>query len=54
MMAENPFAAPAEIRPAPGGLVSVEQQRAIAEVQARMLIARANPRDPQRRFLLKG
>jgi hypothetical protein len=47
-MAENPFAAPAEIRPAPGGLISVEQQRAVAEVQARMLIARANPRDPMR------
>jgi len=29
-----------------GGLVAVEQQRAVAEVQARMLIARANPRDP--------
>jgi hypothetical protein len=47
-MAENPFAAPAEIRPASGGLISVEQQRAVAEVQARMLIARANPRDPMR------
>ena len=31
-----------------GSLVSVEQQRAIAEVQARMIIARANPRDPIR------
>lgn len=31
-----------------GGIVSVESQRAIAEVQARMLIARANPRDPIR------
>ena len=29
----------------PSALVSVEQQRAIAEVQARMMIARANPRD---------
>jgi hypothetical protein len=47
-MAENPFAAPAEIRPAATGLVSVEQQRAIAEVQARMIIARSNPRDPRR------
>jgi hypothetical protein len=47
-MAENPFAAPAEIRPAAQGLISVEQQRAVAEVQARMLIARANPRDPMR------
>jgi hypothetical protein len=32
----------------PSGIVSVESQRAIAEVQARMLIARANPRDPVR------
>jgi hypothetical protein len=47
-VAENPFAAPAEIRPAATGLVSVEQQRAIAEVQARMIIARSNPRDPRR------
>jgi hypothetical protein len=31
-----------------GGLIAVEQQRAIAEVQARMIIARANPRDPIR------
>jgi hypothetical protein len=31
-----------------GGLVSVESQRAVAEVQARMLIARANPRDSVR------
>jgi len=31
-----------------GALIAVEQQRAIAEVQARMLIARANPRDPIR------
>ena len=31
-----------------GALVSIEQQRAIAEVQARMIIARANPRDPLR------
>ena len=30
------------------GLIAVEQQRAIAEVQARMIIARANPRDPVR------
>ncbi len=31
-----------------GGLIAVEQQRAIAEVQARMMIARANPRDAER------
>lgn len=30
-----------------GGLISVEAQRAVAEVQARMMIARANPRDPR-------
>lgn len=42
----NPFAR--EELPAVSitGLVSVEQQRAIAEIQARMLIARANPRNP--------
>lgn len=34
--------------PASGALVAVEQQRAIAEVQARMLIARTNPREPIR------
>jgi hypothetical protein len=32
--------------PALGALIQVEQQRAIAEVQARSLMARANPRDP--------
>ena len=44
----NPFAA-AQVaaRPqAPTGLVQVEQQKIVAEVQARMMIARANPRDP--------
>lgn len=47
--AANPFTA-GEIatNPGAGGLVSVESQRAVAEVQARMLIARANPRDPRR------
>lgn len=35
-------------RPVTTGLVSVEQQRAVAEVQARMMIARANPRDAVR------
>lgn len=38
---ENPFQAPAKL----GGLVSVEQQRAVAQVQAAMLVARAMPRD---------
>ena len=50
--AANPFndrtsELPAAERPS-GGLVSVEAQRAIAEVQARMIMARANPRDPIR------
>ena len=31
-----------------GALIQIEQQRAIAEVQARSLMARANPRDPIR------
>ena len=46
--ADNPFTA-GEIAvnagAGNGGLVSVESQRAVAEVQARMMIARANPRD---------
>jgi hypothetical protein len=46
----NPFSA-GEIAVNAGGnrgVVAVESQRAIAEVQARMMIARANPRDPVR------
>ena len=46
----NPFSA-GEIAVNAGGnrgVVAVELQRAIAEVQARMIIARANPRDPVR------
>jgi hypothetical protein len=45
----NPFTA-GEVAVNAGnrGVVAVEQQRAIAEVQARMIIARANPRDPIR------
>lgn len=46
---ENPYTAgeiAANARTGAGGIVSVESQRAIAEVQARMMIARANPRDP--------
>jgi hypothetical protein len=47
--ADNPFAGDVAVRPASGGaVVAIEQQRAIAEVQARMLIARANPRNPLR------
>ena len=42
----NPFRANAAVATTGGALVSVEQQRAIAEVQARMIIARSNPRDP--------
>lgn len=43
----NPFGSKAR-ETSTGALVSVEQQRAIAEVQARMIIARSNPRDPIR------
>lgn len=42
----NPFGdAP---KPATGALVAAEQSKAIAEVQAALLIARAHPRDPRR------
>lgn len=46
----NPLASAAAYAPpaAVSGLVSVEQQRAVAEVQARLLTARACPRDPIR------
>lgn len=44
----NPFRDERQAPAATAALVSIEQQRAIAEVQARMLIARANPRDPVR------
>lgn len=45
----NPFGEDTETpQRATGALISVEQQRAIAEVQARMIIARSNPRDPLR------
>ncbi len=43
----NPFRSQPSVAAATA-LVSVEQQRSIAEVQARMLVARANPRDPIR------
>lgn len=39
---------PAAPRQAGGALIQIEQQRAVAEIQARMLIARASPRDPLR------
>jgi hypothetical protein len=45
---ENPFGTSTAVARQTGALVSVEQQRAIAETQARYLIARANPRDPMR------
>jgi hypothetical protein len=47
-VAANPFGSSAIAARAPGSLISVEQQRAIAEVQAAMIVARANPRDPAR------
>jgi hypothetical protein len=40
----NPFGSIEPVRQS--GLVAVEQQRALAEVQARLVVARANPRDP--------
>jgi hypothetical protein len=45
----NPFANDvAVVQPMIGALANAEQQRAIAEIQARMIIARSNPRDPIR------
>lgn len=43
---ESPFAGPAPVKAGSGGgMIAVAQQREIAEVQSKMLIARANPRD---------
>ena len=43
----NPFSdAPIAARPNGGALAQSDQQRSIAEVQAAMMIARMNPRDP--------
>lgn len=43
----NPFAgAPIAARPSAGALAQTDQQRAVAEVQAAMMIARMHPRDP--------
>jgi hypothetical protein len=43
----NPFTnAPVAARPSVGAVANTDAQRAIAEVQAAMMIARANPRDP--------
>ena len=47
-MTQNPFSGGAVAVAPQGALASAEQQRAIAEVQARMIIARSNPRSPQR------
>lgn len=47
--ARNPFSNDIELAGRPiGALANAEQQRSIAEVQARMIIARSNPRDPMR------
>jgi hypothetical protein len=44
---ENPFGnAPIAARPSTNAVAQTDQQRAIAEVQAAMMIARLNPRDP--------
>lgn len=43
----NPFGdAPIVARPSGGAVAQTDQQRAVAEVQAAMMIARLNPRDP--------
>jgi hypothetical protein len=45
--AANPFSdAPVAARPAPNAAANSDQHRVIAEVQAAMMIARMNPRDP--------
>jgi hypothetical protein len=44
-MTEQTEVAPIVAKPT-GALVQVEVQRGIAEIQARMMLARANPRDP--------
>lgn len=41
----NPFGSQTVAARAAGGLVSVEQQRAVAQVQAAMIVARSMPRD---------
>lgn len=41
----NPFGSAKISERAAGGLISVEQQRAVAQVQAMMIVAKANPRD---------
>ena len=44
----NPFASDVPATRPVGAIANAEQQRSIAEVQARMIIARSNPRDPIR------
>lgn len=44
----NPFGTAQPVAKVNGALISAEQQRAIAEVQARILIAKGTPRDPVR------
>ena len=43
--AKNPFGSAAVAARAGSGLISVEQQRAIAQVQAAIIVARSMPRD---------
>ena len=47
-MADNRETGVMVAQPSPMGLISAEQQRAIAEVQAAMILARMTPRDEQR------
>jgi hypothetical protein len=46
--AGNPFGQASEIAGQNTGLAAAEQQRMIAEIQARIVVARSNPRDPVR------
>ena len=48
VLAANPFDSQPSQPAAAGALVAVEQSKAIAEVQAALLYARAQPRDPRR------
>ncbi len=47
IVAANPFDS-GEERPVSGALISAEMQKAITEVQAALVMARAHPRDPRR------
>jgi len=48
VLASNPFDSQPSQPAAAGALVAVEQSKAIAEVQAALMYARAQPRDPRR------